>query len=83
MFYNLLGQMKVLVNILYFCFQKSSVKSEPFVRAYDPHPSNVIVTKLSRIQNQLLRKEDPLLHEHLTRLEILPQVYGMYVPLCF
>ena len=51
--------------------------SQPFSRPQDLNPSNVIVTKLTRIQDYLLKKADHELHMHLERLEIAPQIYGM------
>lgn len=51
--------------------------SQPFSRPQDLNPSNVIVTKLTRIQDYLLKKADLELHSHLERLEIAPQIYGI------
>lgn len=51
--------------------------SQPFSRPQDLNPSNVIVTKLTRIQDYLLKKADHELHMHLERLEIAPQIYGI------
>ena len=56
---------------------KSVVHAQPFARHQDLHPSNVIVTKLTRIQDYLLRKYDAELHQHLERMDIAPQIYGM------
>lgn len=66
--------------------------SIPFARPQDSGPSVAIVTKVNRIQDQLVKKHDVELHMHLNRLEIAPQIYGMSVhlnpssalpPLCF
>lgn len=58
--------------------------SIPFARPQDSGPSVAIVTKVNRIQDQLVKKHDVELHMHLNRLEIAPQIYGMSVlPLTF
>ncbi|XP_052813221.1 TBC1 domain family member 5-like isoform X1 [Mya arenaria] len=51
--------------------------TQPFARPQDLNPSNVIVTKLTRIQDYLLKKVDHELHGHLERQEIAPQIYGI------
>ncbi|XP_025080541.1 TBC1 domain family member 5-like isoform X5 [Pomacea canaliculata] len=51
--------------------------SQPFARPQDLIPSSVIVTKLTRIQDYLLKKADLELHAHLEQLEIAPQIYGI------
>lgn len=53
--------------------------SIPFARPQDSGPSVAIVTKVNRIQDQLVKKHDVELHMHLNRLEIAPQIYGMSV----
>lgn len=53
--------------------------SIPFARPQDCGPSVAIVTKVNRIQDQLVKKHDVELHMHLNRLEIAPQIYGMSV----
>lgn len=53
--------------------------SIPFSRPQDTGPSVAIVTKVNRIQDQLVKKHDVELHMHLNRLEIAPQIYGMSV----
>uniref|UniRef100_A0A0L8FYN8 Rab-GAP TBC domain-containing protein n=1 Tax=Octopus bimaculoides TaxID=37653 RepID=A0A0L8FYN8_OCTBM len=50
---------------------------QPFARPQDLNPSNVIITKLTRIQDYILKKYDVELHLHLERLEIVPQIYGI------
>uniref|UniRef100_A0A665WG02 TBC1 domain family member 5 n=1 Tax=Echeneis naucrates TaxID=173247 RepID=A0A665WG02_ECHNA len=51
--------------------------SIPFARPQDSGPSVAIVTKVNRIQDQLVKKHDVELHMHLNRLEIAPQIYGI------
>ena len=51
--------------------------AQPFTKPPEIHPSNVIVTKLTRIQEYLLKRFDPQLHERLQSLDIAPQIYGM------
>lgn len=53
--------------------------SIPFARPQDSGPSVAIVTKVNRIQDQLVKRHDVELHMHLNRLEIAPQIYGMSV----
>ncbi|KAK3106658.1 hypothetical protein FSP39_024666, partial [Pinctada imbricata] len=55
----------------------SHSSSIPFARPQDLSSSNVIVTKLTRIQDYILKKFDVELHSHLERLEIAPQIYGI------
>ncbi|KAL4228737.1 TBC1 domain [Mactra antiquata] len=56
---------------------KSADVNQPFARPQDMNPSNVIVTKLTRIQDYLLKKADHELHFHLEKHEIAPQIYGI------
>jgi len=49
----------------------------PFARAQDLNSSNAIVSKLTRVQDYILKKFDVELHMHLERLDIAPQIYGM------
>uniref|UniRef100_A0A8C3AKL5 TBC1 domain family member 5 n=1 Tax=Cyclopterus lumpus TaxID=8103 RepID=A0A8C3AKL5_CYCLU len=51
--------------------------SIPFARPQDSGPSVAIVTKVNRIQDLLVKKNDIELHMHLNRLEIAPQIYGI------
>ncbi|XP_068603244.1 TBC1 domain family member 5 [Brachionichthys hirsutus] len=51
--------------------------SIPFARPQDAGPSVAIVTKVNRIQDQLVKRHDVELHMHLNRLEIAPQIYGI------
>lgn len=39
---------------------------------------NAISNKLQRIQGSMLLKYDPELANHLKKVEVTPQVYGMY-----
>ena len=55
----------------------NALSAQPFAKYQDLHPSNVIVTKLTRIQDYLLKRFDAQLHEHLQKMDIPPQVYGM------
>ncbi|XP_066300975.1 TBC1 domain family member 5-like isoform X2 [Branchiostoma lanceolatum] len=49
----------------------------PFSNPEDSAPSPAIVTKLTRVQDIILKKHDHTLHAHLRRLQIPPQVYGI------
>lgn len=61
-------------------FQGNSMLNvQPFSRFQDLPSSNVIVTKLTRIQDYLLKRFDNELYEFLLRMDIAPQIYGMYV----
>ncbi|XP_074652500.1 TBC1 domain family member 5-like isoform X5 [Tubulanus polymorphus] len=51
--------------------------AQPFARPQDMQPSNVIVNKLTRIQDYVLKKHDLELHMHMERLDIAPQIYGI------
>ncbi|XP_041105009.1 TBC1 domain family member 5-like isoform X2 [Polyodon spathula] len=57
--------------------KEEMVTSIPFARPQDTGPSVAIVTKVNRIQDQLLKKHDIELYMHLNRLEIAPQIYGI------
>ncbi|XP_052697625.1 TBC1 domain family member 5-like isoform X5 [Crassostrea angulata] len=56
---------------------KDKLSSVPFARPQDLNSSNAIVTKLTRIQDYILKRFDVELHGHLERLEIAPQIYGI------
>ncbi|XP_014672067.1 PREDICTED: TBC1 domain family member 5-like isoform X2 [Priapulus caudatus] len=43
----------------------------------DTNPSNVLVNKLNRVQDKLLKKHDYDLYQHLEKMEIPPQIYGI------
>uniref|UniRef100_A0A3Q3XDU2 TBC1 domain family member 5 n=1 Tax=Mola mola TaxID=94237 RepID=A0A3Q3XDU2_MOLML len=57
--------------------KEEMLTSIPFSRPQDSGPSVAIVTKVNRIQDQLVKKHDVELHMHLNRLEIAPQIYGI------
>ncbi|KAM9434381.1 TBC1 domain family member 5 isoform 2-T3 [Clarias gariepinus] len=57
--------------------KEEMLTSIPFARPQDLGPSVAIVTKVNRIQDQLVKKHDIELHMHLNRLEIAPQIYGI------
>ncbi|TKS88573.1 TBC1 domain family member 5 [Collichthys lucidus] len=57
--------------------KEEMLTSIPFARPQDSGPSVAIVTKVNRIQDQLVKRHDVELHMHLNRLEIAPQIYGM------
>ncbi|XP_028847811.1 TBC1 domain family member 5 isoform X2 [Denticeps clupeoides] len=57
--------------------KEEMITSMPFARPQDVGPSVAIVTKVNRIQEQLVKKHDIELHMHLNRLEIAPQIYGI------
>ncbi|XP_075900007.1 TBC1 domain family member 5 [Nelusetta ayraudi] len=57
--------------------KEEMLTSIPFSRPQDAGPSVAIVTKVNRVQDQLVKKHDVELHMHLNRLEIAPQIYGI------
>ncbi|KAK6324109.1 TBC1 domain family member 5-like isoform X2 [Coregonus clupeaformis] len=57
--------------------KEEMLTSMPFARPQDLGPSIAIVTKVNRIQDQLVKKHDVELHMHVNRLEIAPQIYGI------
>ncbi|KAK1880313.1 TBC1 domain family member 5, partial [Dissostichus eleginoides] len=57
--------------------KEEMLNSIPFARPQDAGPSVAIVTKVNRIQDQLVKKHDVELHMHVNRLEIAPQIYGI------
>lgn len=66
------------VTFDFLIFQsREKLNSIPFARPQDLNSSSAIVTKLTRIQDYILKKFDVELHGHLERLEIAPQIYGM------
>ncbi|XP_078451148.1 LOW QUALITY PROTEIN: TBC1 domain family member 5 [Lampetra fluviatilis] len=54
-----------------------TVNAVPFARPQDNSPSIAIITKLNRINDQVLKQHDTELYMHLLRLEIAPQIYGI------
>ncbi|XP_027013228.1 TBC1 domain family member 5 isoform X2 [Tachysurus fulvidraco] len=57
--------------------KEEMLTSIPFARPQDSGPSVAVVTKVNRIQDQLVKKHDIELYMHLNRLEIAPQIYGI------
>ncbi|XP_061598696.1 TBC1 domain family member 5 isoform X2 [Cololabis saira] len=57
--------------------KEEMLTSIPFARPQDSGPSVAIVTKVNRVQDQVVKKHDVELHMHLNRLEIAPQIYGI------
>ncbi|XP_060721920.1 TBC1 domain family member 5 isoform X2 [Tachysurus vachellii] len=57
--------------------KEEMLTSIPFARPQDSGPSVAVVTKVNRIQDQLIKKHDIELYMHLNRLEIAPQIYGI------
>ncbi|XP_069769148.1 TBC1 domain family member 5 isoform X3 [Narcine bancroftii] len=57
--------------------KEEMVTTVPFARPQDFGPSLAIVSKVNRIQDQLLKRYDTELYMHLNRLEIAPQIYGI------
>ncbi|XP_015212980.2 TBC1 domain family member 5 [Lepisosteus oculatus] len=57
--------------------KEEMITSIPFARPQDTGPSVAVVTKVNRIQDQLIKKHDIELYMHLNRLEIAPQIYGI------
>eukprot|EP00117_Sycon_ciliatum_P008009 scpid38869/ scgid6071/ TBC1 domain family member 5 len=53
------------------------VESKLFQSEEDANPSSAVVRKMERIQQVLIRKEDPELHSHLSKLAIPPQIFGL------
>uniref|UniRef100_A0A8C3AK18 TBC1 domain family member 5 n=1 Tax=Cyclopterus lumpus TaxID=8103 RepID=A0A8C3AK18_CYCLU len=72
-------EMKCLLNPEYLEHdgKDEMLTSIPFARPQDSGPSVAIVTKVNRIQDLLVKKNDIELHMHLNRLEIAPQIYGI------
>ncbi|KAK2188317.1 hypothetical protein NP493_136g04021 [Ridgeia piscesae] len=56
---------------------RKSFSGQPFSRSPDLHPSNVIINKLARIQDYILKRFDPELCSQLQQMEIAPQIYGI------
>lgn len=44
---------------------------------------NELTVKLQSIMNDILAVIDPAMHQHLLKLKILPQIYGMLVKIYF
>lgn len=61
--------------------RRPSVAKPAFARdgnASDDEDDSVVVKKLKKIQDKLLKESDPQLYAHLTKLKIVPQIYGLY-----
>ncbi|KAI0213958.1 TBC1 domain family member 5 [Lamellibrachia satsuma] len=56
---------------------RKTFSGQPFSRSPDLHPSNVIINKLARIQDYILKRFDPELCNQLQQMEIAPQIYGI------
>ena len=68
----------VLLDHLSRVLQNNNIlTAQPFARPQDMNPSNVVTTKLTRIQDYILKRYDLELHAHLENFEIAPQIYGM------
>lgn len=62
--------------------RKNSLKSKlsetrPWSRPQDDDMGNVVIAKLTQIQDVLLKRHDPSLYARLEKLEIFPQIYGI------
>ncbi|XP_061838478.1 TBC1 domain family member 5 isoform X1 [Nerophis lumbriciformis] len=82
--YALFSQLMETAEPWFSCYEREvrrgkeeMLSSIPFARPQDLGPSVAIVTKVNRIQDQLVKKHDVELHMHLNRLEIAPQIYGI------
>lgn len=53
------------------------INAQPFARPQDIGPTNLLVQKLTSIHDNLLQRHDVALYNHLARLEIPPQIYGI------
>ncbi|XP_022244255.1 TBC1 domain family member 5-like isoform X2 [Limulus polyphemus] len=49
----------------------------PFSQPPESGPCSTLGVKLTKIHEQLLRRQDPELYCHLTKLEIAPQIFGI------
>ena len=52
---------------------------ESFAREKDILPNSDLLRRLHFIGDHVLAQVDPSLHGHLSKLEIHPQLYGMFV----
>uniref|UniRef100_A0A8C3AKI6 TBC1 domain family member 5 n=1 Tax=Cyclopterus lumpus TaxID=8103 RepID=A0A8C3AKI6_CYCLU len=80
--YALFSQLMETAEPWFSSYEREVRKDEmltsiPFARPQDSGPSVAIVTKVNRIQDLLVKKNDIELHMHLNRLEIAPQIYGI------
>lgn len=65
-----------IIRDIYPC-KVDTMNIRPFARPQDLNPTNVIIFKLTRIQDQLLKRHDRDLYLYLEKLEIAPQIYGI------
>ncbi|XP_029022954.1 TBC1 domain family member 5 isoform X2 [Betta splendens] len=82
--YAMFSQLMETAEPWFSCYEREVRKGKeemltsiPFARPQDAGPSVAIVTKVNRIQDQMVKKHDVELHMHLNRLEIAPQIYGI------
>lgn len=57
--------------------QDVQVTGDPFTTPASHMHRSVLGVKLQMINEQIVKRNDPKLYEHMTNLEIAPQVYGM------
>ena len=55
----------------------ASNNSQPWQRPQDSSSGNLLVSNLSNIHDNLLKRHDPHLYARLEKLEIFPQIYGI------
>ncbi|KAG1663099.1 TBC1 domain family member 5 [Nymphon striatum] len=60
-----------------FPYKRGTYEIEPFSRPDDTDLSNIVILKLKRISDSLLKKHDSELYHHLEKMEIVPQMYGI------
>ncbi|CAL4065462.1 unnamed protein product, partial [Meganyctiphanes norvegica] len=53
------------------------INAQPFARPQDSVSSNLLVQKLYSIHDGHLQRIDPQIYNHLNKLEIAPQIYGI------
>jgi TBC1 domain family protein 5 len=75
-FTSLASRQNLETNLL-FIQCSGSMQTQPFAKINEFHSSNVIITKLTRIQDYLLRRVNNELYAHLISMDIPPQIYGM------
>ncbi|VDK26371.1 unnamed protein product [Anisakis simplex] len=57
--------------------KSSTIVLEPFCRSQDTGPTSELIQKLRSINNDILAVIDPVLHAHLMKLDIAPQLFGI------
>ncbi|XP_076045513.1 TBC1 domain family member 5 isoform X2 [Oratosquilla oratoria] len=55
----------------------SIINARPFAQPQDIGPTNVLVQKLTSIHDNQVKRFEPDIYTHLTKLEIPPQIYGI------